>query len=171
MERMISSDQIAEKALEIAREQGVDNLSIRKLASGCDIAIGSVYNYFSNKAALINAVSKQFWAEIIKDQEELYFNKMNFTLLIDRYYRFLYGRLAPFDNSWLENIDKETNEHIIAFLRYALDNDERVNNSIWNIELNKDTFGQYVFDNMLSMLRNNKNDCRFLITLLERLLY
>ena len=40
--RVTSKDKILEKALLIAKKEGVDNLSIRKLASACDIAIGSV---------------------------------------------------------------------------------------------------------------------------------
>lgn len=171
MARVISADQISQKALQIAQEEGVNNLSIRKLSSACNIAIGSVYNYYDNKAALINAVSRLFWSELLRDQEELYDKGMDFTLLLERYYGFLYGRLARYDNSWLENIEHETNLSIIIFLKKALENDEKVNNSIWNIQFNRDSFCQYVFENMISMLNSDKADCRFLITLLEKLLY
>ena len=48
-QRVTSTDLILEKALLIAKREGVDKLSIRKLATACGIAVGSVYNYYPDK--------------------------------------------------------------------------------------------------------------------------
>ena len=59
----------------------------------------------------------------------------------------------------------------IPIMRKVLDGDMRINGSIWNIELNEDAFCEYVFINIMALLRAGENNCRFFIFLLEHLLY
>jgi len=59
----------------------------------------------------------------------------------------------------------------IQLLREVLDQDERINPSIWNMELNQDAFVEYVFVNLMALLQAGENNCRFFIFLLEHLLY
>ena len=86
--RVTSTDLILEKALLIAKREGVDKLSIRKLATACGIAVGSVYNYYPDKEALVTAMAEVFWNNIFSDQERLYHHgtKWN-TGLLQRLYR------------------------------------------------------------------------------------
>ena len=58
--RCTTTDKILEQALLIAKKEGIDKLSIRKLASACGIAIGSVYNYYPDKDTLVTAVAENF---------------------------------------------------------------------------------------------------------------
>ena len=52
--RVTSKEQILDRAMEIAMEEGIDAVNIRRLAASCQIAIGSVYNYFKDKNAIIS---------------------------------------------------------------------------------------------------------------------
>ena len=70
-QKVTSREQIREAALAIAVREGIDHVSIRKLASACDMAVGSMYNYYPDKDALIEAVAETFWGTIMKDQEKL----------------------------------------------------------------------------------------------------
>lgn len=170
--RVTTKEQILEQAMAIAVREGVDSVSIRKLASACGIAIGSVYNYYPNKEALITAVSEQFWNGILLDQEKLYRNGMGFTIFLEQYYSYLYGKLARYDKSWLAQMNGSAPEkNAIRLLRRVLAEDGRVNGSIWNMELNEDTFCEYVLINLMALLRAGENNCRFFIFLLEHLLY
>lgn len=170
--RVIARDQILEKAMEIALREGVDHVSIRKLASACGIAVGSVYNYFPNKEALIAAVAEQFWSAILTDQEKLYRKGMSFTAFLEQYYSFLYGRLAQYDKSWLVQISgRESEQSVIRLLKRVLLSDRRVNGSIWNMELNEDAFCRYAVINLMALLQVGESNCRFFIFLLEHLLY
>ena len=63
--RVTSTDLILEKALLIAKREGVDKLSIRKIATSCGIAVGSVYNYYPDKEALVTAMAEVFWNNIL----------------------------------------------------------------------------------------------------------
>ena len=171
-QKVTSKEQILDAAMEIAICEGVDHVSVRKLASACGIAVGSMYNYYPDKETLIEAVAEQFWGRILSDQEKLYRRGMEFTLFLEQYYGFLYGRLSRYDKSWLAQMNGRTKKReALCLLREVLDADSRVNPAIWNMELNQDTFVDYVFVNLMALLQAGENNCRFFIFLLEHLLY
>lgn len=170
--RITSQEKILEKALEIAKREGVDKLSIRKLSSACNIAIGSVYNYFPDKEALVTAMAEEFWTVIFENQDKLYREEMGFTDFLEQYYGFLYAKMAPFDGSWIKEMDgKIPKAEALELLRMALFADKRVNPSIWNVEFHPESFCEYVFTNIMALLQSGEYNCRFLIFLLENLLY
>ena len=170
--RVTTKDTILEKAMEIALSSGIDKVSIRKISSACGISIGSVYNYYKDKESLITDIAEGFWQDIFKDQEQLYREGMPFTMFLEQYYILLYGRLSPYDKSWLKEMEGRIPEKTaIPIMRKVLDKDTRINGSIWNMELNEDAFCEYVFINIMALLRAGENNCRFFIFLLEQLLY
>jgi len=169
--RVTNKEDILEHALEIAKRDGVDGVNIRTLAKECGIAIGSVYNYYPNKQSLIKAVSTNFWAMILKNQDMLYRDGMGFTMFLEQYYSFLYNRLQDYDRSWLEAMDRATEKAAVALFYKAITNDGRVNRAIWNMELSQEIFCDYVLRNIVALLRAGEENCRFFVFLLEQLLY
>ena len=166
-------EQIREAALAIAVREGIDHVSIRKLASACNMAVGSMYNYYPDKDALIAAVAETFWGTIMKDQEKLYRRGMGFTDFLEQYYSFLYSRLSHYDKSWLSELNgrRPQKKEAVQLLHHVLVEDRRVDPTIWNMELNQDIFIEYVFVNILALLQAGENNCRFFIYLLEHFLY
>ena len=67
-QKVTSREQIREAALAIAVREGIDHVSIRKLASACNMAVGSMYNYYPDKDALIAAVAETFWGSCIAEE-------------------------------------------------------------------------------------------------------
>lgn len=55
--------------LQTAREQlfahGYKRLTLRKVAAGCGIAVGTIYNYYTGKEMLVANIMLQDWAEVI----------------------------------------------------------------------------------------------------------
>lgn len=49
--------------------EGLAALSIRGIAKECDIAVGTIYNYFPDKAALVTEVITKFWRTIAFSEE------------------------------------------------------------------------------------------------------
>lgn len=170
--RVTTKEQILEHAMQIALQEGIDAVNIRKLAAACNIAIGSVYNYYADKEELITEVSKRFWQKILLDQEKLYRKGIGFSTFLEQYYNYLYGRLTRYDKSWISGMNQAEPKQIATkLLKEVLQNDYRVNASIWNMELNEDAFCAYVFTNLMALLQAGENNCRFFIFLLEHLLY
>lgn len=170
--RITSTDKILEKALEIAKKEGVDKLSIRKLASACGIAIGSVYNYYPDKDALLTAVAEKFWNDIFVDRNKLYHFQMRFTRFLEQYYSYLYAKLSPYDRSWVRDLEGKIpmKETMDLFLKILME-DEKIKPSIWNMEFQPEKFCGYVFTNMMALLQSGESNCRFFIYLLDNLLY
>ncbi|MCD7709185.1 MAG: TetR/AcrR family transcriptional regulator [Clostridiales bacterium] len=171
--KVTSKDDLLAAAIDIAAKEGPQALSMRKLSDACGIAVGSVYNYFPDKDALLAAVSGQFWDKILCDEDKLCRPGMGFTAFLEQYYSFLYGRLSAYDRSWLGDFGGSgaRRVQIVRLLRQALDDDVRVNDAIWNMEFNRDALVEYVFDNIVALLRAGAENCRFFIYLMERLLY
>lgn len=170
--RVTSKDQILDVAADIALKDGIDSLSVRKVATACGIAVGSVYNYCKNKEELTRAVMERFWDRVLKDQDKLFFKGISFTDFLERYYALIYGRLSDYDDSWVAAMSVEyPSEKIIPFMLSVLEEDNRVDRSIWNMELTEEIFCDNVFVNLLALLRSGESGCRFYIFLLEHLLY
>lgn len=171
-QRITSKDIILEQALLIAKKEGVDKLSMRKLASACGIAIGSVYNYYPDKDALVTALAEEFWNSIFADQNRLYRSGMSFTWFLEQYYAYLYNKMSPYDSSWVREMEGKIpmTDTIQLFLE-VLREDERVNHSIWNMEFQPENFCRYVFTNIMALLQSGETNCRFFVYLLENLLY
>ena len=53
--QVIDPEKLVSQAYAIASRDGISALSVRKVATACGIAVGSVYGYFPTKAALIDA--------------------------------------------------------------------------------------------------------------------
>lgn len=168
-----SKEEIRAAALAIAVRDGIDKVSIRKLADACGIAVGSMYNYYPNKDVLIDEVADAFWSDIMRDQDKLYRPGVDFTHFLEQYYSFLYSRLQRYDRSWIAQMNSRPprTDDALQLLWRVLDEDKRVNPAIWNMELNQEAFLKYIFVNLIALLQAGERNCRFFIYLLEHLLY
>ena len=59
-------EQILTEAQRQIAEGGYENMTIRSVASGCGIAVGTVYNYFKSKDMLIASFILQDWIQCIE---------------------------------------------------------------------------------------------------------
>lgn len=167
-----TKEAILEQAIIIAKREGIEQVNIRKLATACNMAVGSMYNYYANKDALIEDVSKAFWMDLLKDHEKIYRKGMSFTMFLEQYYSFIAGRLKQYEKGWVnEFIGKPFEKEASVLLRKVLYEDKRINPSIWNMELTEEAFCNYVMTNIVALLRAGEPNCKFFAFLLEQLLY
>ncbi|MGN0056177.1 MAG: TetR/AcrR family transcriptional regulator, partial [Atopobiaceae bacterium] len=59
-----STQQILQACRQIARAQGLGNISIRSAAAASGVAVGTIYHYFPSKEALLLAVTADVWSQI-----------------------------------------------------------------------------------------------------------
>jgi AcrR family transcriptional regulator len=71
--------QILEAAAKVFAEKGFRHATIRDVAQAADVADGTIYNYFENKEALLNAIINQLAAG---EQEPLLVNAGDLTGLV-----------------------------------------------------------------------------------------
>ena len=66
--QVIDPEKLVSQAYAIASSDGISALSVRKVATACGIAVGSVYGYFPTKADLTAAVLTRFFDENLSDE-------------------------------------------------------------------------------------------------------
>ena len=65
-----SKEEILKASRELVRQQGWPAVNIRSVAAACGVSVGSIYNYFDSKAALVGAVVESVWCEIFHRAED-----------------------------------------------------------------------------------------------------
>lgn len=60
----ISKDEILDVAYARAQSDGLSSLSIRSVARECGVAVGTLYNYFPDKASLVSEIILRFWQDV-----------------------------------------------------------------------------------------------------------
>ena len=65
MNTVITSEfEILKASRKLIQQQGWSAINIRLVAAVCGVSVGSIYNYFDSKAALVEATVKSVWREI-----------------------------------------------------------------------------------------------------------
>ena len=57
-------EEILKTSRELIRQQGWSSVSIRSVAAACGVSVGSIYNYFDSKAALLSETVSSVWQKI-----------------------------------------------------------------------------------------------------------
>jgi len=62
--QVTSHEAILSQCRQLVMENGIAGVDMRSVASSCGIALGSLYNYFPSKSALIAATVESVWTDI-----------------------------------------------------------------------------------------------------------
>ena len=65
-----SREEILKTSRELIRQQGWSAINIRSVAAACGVSVGSIYNYFDSKAALVSDTVESVWCEIFHPPED-----------------------------------------------------------------------------------------------------
>lgn len=65
-----SREEILKASRELIRQRGWAAVSIRSVALACGVSVGSIYNYFDSKAALMADAVESIWHEIFRRPAE-----------------------------------------------------------------------------------------------------
>jgi len=180
-----SKEELLKSAKEIIDAQGIDKLNIRSLATNCNIATGSVYNYFPSKADLVFALVEDFWKTIFKPEEFNQHDNISFIVFIDELYSSFAKQLSKFRIVYAgqltlmktkdKDVGKQIEQKYLAMvhscIRDALDIDKKINSDVWSETFTKDDFSKFVFDNMFFMLVRGKIDCEYFKEVINKILY
>ena len=179
-----SKEILLKRAGEIAYEEGIGKLSIRRLASETGVAIGTVYNYYPSKADLIGEVMEEFWRNVFH-RSSFDVNSSDFIASLHEVFSRLSASLKQFKTEFLEDIDrlkpeevikgKETEQFYINHMKQGLiqilKRDKRVRENIWTDTFSMEEFMDFVFSNMILALKEQRENCSFLQEVVSRLLY
>lgn len=176
---------ILESAKHIAINEGIASINIRKVAKKSDISIGTVYNYFPTKADLLVAVIENFWADIFSEIDFSKLSNMNFLDSLEKIYNELYSYLSKFEEDWLEQLSilsvqekllskKKEKEYFFIVKSIILSlmiKDENIKPTLISTEKEKELFSEFIFDNIILLLKKQNSDFKFFKNLLIKLCY
>ncbi|MEG0772720.1 TetR/AcrR family transcriptional regulator [Clostridium sp.] len=171
-------------AKSIAENEGITKINIRAVAKGSGIAIGTVYNYFPSKGDLLVAVIEDFWDGAFANVDWKSLSQNNFYDNLEKIYNILYEYLNKFRENWLEQLSilktqekqlgkQRQNEYfarICEKIKVLIDMDSELRQYSWDHVISKEKMAEYIFENMIMMLRKNEKELSFFIAILKKIL-
>lgn len=173
---------ILEATKEFASENGIASVDIRSVAKKCGVSVGTVYNHYPDKGALIAAVIEDFWQNAFKDFNFRKLYSLPNVDALEVFYLHLSEYLSTFKTNWLEQLsllgatekktgrakEQEFLSHITGFIEQMLLKSEAVCQNYSDTEIKK--LSQFIFDNLMAMLRRGETDFAFARHLLGKIL-
>lgn len=181
--KLESKEDILLVAMEIAKKEGLSQLSIRGLATSCNVSIGTIYNYFPSKTDLLLEIVESIWMGIFHNNSCDYENS-EFMNTVEWFYEsvkqgakefpnFLKIHSSAFVNDQIksgENLMIQYFRHIKMGFKISFDNDQNVKKEKLDKNLTEDLFIDFVFWSIVSSLQNGR-DINALKLVIEKLVY
>lgn len=179
-----SKEEILKTSRELIRRQGWSAVSIRSVAAGCGVSVGSIYNYFDSKTDLIGATVESVWCEIFhRPEDDAVFRDVQ-ACVAWMYQRMAYGceRYPGFftlhslgflreDKTAGKQRMQQTWQHILAGLCSVLKQDVRIRPDAFTEQFTAEKFADVLFSQMLSALLRQDYDPSAVLEIVRRTLY
>lgn len=179
-----SKEEILKTSRELIRRQGWSAVSIRSVAAGCGVSVGSIYNYFDSKTDLIGATVESVWCEIFhRPEDDAVFRDVQ-ACVAWMYQRMAYGceRYPGFftlhslgflreDKTAGKRRMQQTWQHILAGLCSVLKQDVRIRPDAFTEQFTVEKFADVLFSQMLSALLRQDYDPSAVLEIVRRTLY
>lgn len=179
-----SKEEILKASRELIQQKGWSAVNIRSVATACGVSVGSIYNYYDSKAALIGATVESVWCEIFhRPEDEAVFQDTQACIT------WLYGRMEygcqqypgfftlhslgfmGEDKSDGKRRMQQTWQHILEGLCSVLKRDTKVRPDAFTEPLTAEKFADLLFSLMLSALMRQDYDPTAVLEIVRRTLY
>ncbi len=179
-----SKEEILKTSRELIRRQGWSAVNIRSVAAACGVSVGSIYNYFDSKAALVTATVESIWSEIFRRPEDGGVFQDTQACVTWMYRRMEQGSkeypgfftLHSLGFMGEEKADgkrkmRQTWQHILDGLCSVLKRDPRLREDAFTERFTAERFADVLFSLMLSALLRQDYDPAAALELVRRTLY
>lgn len=185
MNKIITSkEEILAESKKIVAQKGLQAINMREVAKNCNVAVGSVYNYFPSKNDLLVSIIESVWKEIIQgisrntkkqtfaeDVENIFYNIKN----AGEKYPFFFGLHSVILDKNGRDKGRETMnsyfESIKSDLLFSLQRDENINENFFSSKCTQEDFIEFVFSNLLTLLIQNRQSCNVLTEIIKSAVY
>ncbi len=182
-----SKEDILQTSRELIRRQGWSAVNIRSVAAACGVSVGSIYNYFDSKAALVSAAVESVWCDIFHFPENPG-NKKPFDSFGDCIAWIFdsmkkgdekYPGFFTFHSMGFMGEEKEDGQqymaqswqHIQDRLFMVLLHDENVRQEVFDEDFTRKKFVEIIFSLMISALLQHNYDCSGILGMVRRVIY
>lgn len=179
-----SKEDILKMSRQLIRLEGWSALNIRRVAGACGVSVGSIYNYFDSKSALVSAAVESIWREIFRRPEDRTVFQDTQACIAWIYERMEYGSgkypgfftlhalgFMQEDKSREKQKMQQTWQHILEELCSVLKQDSRIRADAFTEQFTAERFADILFSLMLSALLRQDYDPSAVMELVRRTLY
>lgn len=181
----ISKEALLDVANDIVFNEGSENLNIRTIAQRANVSVGSVYNYFPSKSAIVFALVEDFWKRVLQENLKEVPDNLNYASYVSSIYDVLYKYADQYQSLFISHYktmsdedkrtglglrDKQFKMFDQQFLK-VLNQDETVKNGVWSETYTPKDFNRFVMMNILTALRTKQNSISILVQTIENVLY
>lgn len=99
-------DKLLIVAKDILVQEGYERLSMRRVASRCEVAVGTIYNYFPNKEALLAGIMADDWVACIEQIRTKITNTMSFEEGMVTIYDSIAEFIVQYRQVWLKAVPR-----------------------------------------------------------------
>ena len=167
-------------ARSIECSEGVDAISIRRLAAEANIAVGTVYNYFESKQEVLLVLTEEYWKDtLIQMQERI--SDERFSDQLGEMIAFLRSRMNDCAVILMRGLrdDVETGRIRMASMHRVLrktlverlDRDGSIAQSVWTDAFTKESFADFTMTNILALLQQKEENADTFLEIVRRTLY
>lgn len=179
-----SKEEILRISRELILREGWSAVNIRSVAAACGVSVGSIYNYFESKSALVGAAVESVWCEIFHRPEDGAVFQDTQACVAWLYGRMEYGcRQYPGfftlhslgfmgeDKADGKRRMQQTWQHILEGLCAVLRRDEGIRPDAFTEQFTPEKFADILFSLMLSALLRQDYDPAAVLEIVRRTLY
>ena len=178
-----SREEIMRVSRKIVSEKGLPALNMRTLAKECGIALGTLYNYYSDKDDLVVAAIESVWQDILEKSAPD--SGVSFSQYVTQTYAHIVEKLKDYPDflaahsiSVAGSVKGKARGMMERFfgkirseLHEVLQNDKNVDRSVFSDIFCEENLIEHVLDNIIILIIKGKPDCATLTEILDRLLY
>lgn len=179
-----SKEEILKNIRSFIRQHGLSALNIRSVASICGVSVGSIYNYFDCKAALMSEAVESVWRDIFdmpkepcefKDTEEciswLYEKMESGCKEYPDFFTFHCLGFIDEERADGKHTMQTVWDHITDSIYCVLKNDARIRPESFNETFTAEKFAEILFSLVLSSFIKHDWNYRPIVEILRRTLY
>ena len=179
-----SKEEILKTSRELVQQQGWSGVNIRTVAAACGVSVGSIYNYFDSKSALVEDTVESVWQEIFHSPMEGDAFRDTERCIAWMYERLEYGcnkypgffslhSLGFIGEEKQEGKRKmeETWQHILDGICSVLKQDPKVRPDAFTPQFTAEKFARVIFSLLLSGLLRQDYDPGPVLEIVRRTLY
>ena len=179
-----SKEDILKTSRKLIQQQGWSSVNIRSVAAACGVSVGSIYNYFDSKAALVSATVESVWYEIFHSLEDKALFQDTQACIVWLYGRMEYGckqypgffTLHSLGFLQEDKVDgkqrmQQAWQHILDKLCFVLKQDAQIRADAFTEQFTAERFADVLFSLMLSALLRQDYAPDAVLEIIRRTLY
>ena len=178
-----TKESIMKACREIVAKYGLSALNMRSVAGSCHIALGTLYNYYSDKNELVTATVESVWMDIFHSGGD--FDGTSFSSYVEHIFSNVKEGMKKYPNffaahalsisssekSRARNAMSGYFKHMENSLISVLLKDPDADTGVFSDNFSESAFVNFVIENILILVIREKDSCSTLTEIIRRIIY